>query len=368
MALNANAMRARNIIQGKRKRAKVDYRAVAREIEAEERRRQGVFSDGSDGSQGEEAIETMTPKEWSAMHASQCAKATKLFHQWMLSTCTPRHDELLKRKGKLVTRLPVSLIGPGRILLQKGLASYGITLNFHAQETTVAVDATARQRYQARHVAEWQAAKAKLASKPPARDPQARPTLRLDAPAPEPSGQEDSKEPESGNTPRRKRLRRIVDSDEEAPVAPEAKVQPQPAAEEAAGPAETAAPPMAEQPEETAAPAEEVPASTADSMEAVPCSAEVLPPPAEEPLEKTVVKVKGALEATPAPPAAKVLEMLTFLETQRVNSEIMLSTKIGATVTGLRKTYAGYPTLAQRAKDLVQRWKSEYERERALRV
>ncbi|OLP89775.1 hypothetical protein AK812_SmicGene28724 [Symbiodinium microadriaticum] len=185
----------RNIIKGKRKRNKVDYRAVEREIEAEERRHKDVFSDGSNESQGEEAIETMTPKEWSALHASQCAKATKLFHQWMLSTCTPRHEEILKRKGKLITRLPVSLVGPGQLMLKKGLQSYGIALHFHSQE---------------RHSAEWQAARVKLASRAQAatalREGQAplKPPL-VEAPAAEETGAATT-----GPVPKRKRLRRMA--------------------------------------------------------------------------------------------------------------------------------------------------------------
>eukprot|EP00435_Cladocopium_sp_Y103_P042894 s1487_g12.t1 len=42
-----------------------------------------------------------------------------LFRQWMLSTCTSRHEEILRRKGKLQTRLPVILVGPGRRLLEQ---------------------------------------------------------------------------------------------------------------------------------------------------------------------------------------------------------------------------------------------------------
>eukprot|EP00439_Symbiodinium_sp_Y106_P054037 s560_g7.t1 len=234
-----------NIIKGKRKRNKVDYRAVEREIEAEERRHKDVFSDGSNESHG----------EWSAMHASQCAKATKLFHQWMLLTCTPRHEEILKRKGKLITRLSVSLVGPGQLMLKKGLQSYGIALHFHAQETTVVVDAAARQRYQERHAAEWQAARVKLASraqaaaalregqaplKPPLAEPMAaqddRMALlffiirvngrRLAATCfidgwPRPLGESPVRAAEATTAEppaKRKRLRRIVDSDDEAPT------------------------------------------------------------------------------------------------------------------------------------------------------
>eukprot|EP00439_Symbiodinium_sp_Y106_P059484 s1487_g8.t1 len=87
------------------------------------------------------------------------------------------------------------------------------------------------------------------------------------------------------------------------------------------------------------------------------------------PLEKVVEKVKMELEVTPPPSAAKASELLSFLETQRVSPEIMLSTKIGVTVTGMRKTYAGHSTLALRAKNLVQRWKTEYfDKEKGFRA
>eukprot|EP00913_Durusdinium_trenchii_P029499 g27651.t1 len=148
---------SRNIIEGKRRRNKVDYVALEKQLDEEERQhqdrrpepREDVFSDDSSSSAGTGKIQKikkphredsteMTPKEWSEHHAAQCKKewpkqgepdwAAHLFRKWMLGTSTPRHEEILRRKSKLQVRFPVSLIGPGRRMLEQELSPYGVTL------------------------------------------------------------------------------------------------------------------------------------------------------------------------------------------------------------------------------------------------
>ncbi|CAJ1398934.1 unnamed protein product [Effrenium voratum] len=209
---------SRNIIQGKRRRAKVDYAALERQIDQEQKKTQDVFSDrSSDSGEGEGESLEMSPKEWAEHHAKQSAKAAGEFRKWMLSTCTSRHEELLRRKGLLVTRMPVALVGPGRRTLEKELAPYGVKLRFHCQETVVLVDASCRERFQAKHPQEWRDAREAKES-PTTAAPVASPPA-LAAPA-APAAPAATSASQAVSPAKKRRLRRIVtDSDDEAPEA-----------------------------------------------------------------------------------------------------------------------------------------------------
>ncbi|CAE8740522.1 unnamed protein product, partial [Polarella glacialis] len=218
---------SKNIIDGKRGRARVNYRALDRQMQDEEdRQTRNVYSDASSDddrrpSRGREAMETVSPKELAESNSKQAAKASDLLQKWLLSTATARHDEILKRKGKLSTRLPVELQGAGRKLLEKEFRLYELKLSFRVQETVVIVDAAARQRFAERNKEPWQSAWKELLSRPP------------------------PVEAAPSTAPRKRKLRRVVDSDEEAEAEAQAASSDAPAASEAQ--ASPDAPPAAQE-------------------------------------------------------------------------------------------------------------------------
>ncbi|CAK8994873.1 unnamed protein product, partial [Durusdinium trenchii] len=130
---------------------------------------------------------------------------------------------------------------------------------------------------------------------------------------------------EGSSQPREKkrRLRRVVTSDDEA--------EPQ----EPSKPAEAPEP----VPREGAAPAS-----------AAPPTGEALEGPLEgEDLSEIIEKAKKKLETSPAP--QEVSRLLTHLESQSMNAQLLVTTKIGLAVNGLRKSYAKYPNVAGKAQE-----------------
>ncbi|CAK9031777.1 Probable glucuronoxylan glucuronosyltransferase F8H (FRA8 homolog) (Protein FRAGILE FIBER 8 homolog) [Durusdinium trenchii] len=341
---------SRNIIEGKRRRNKVDYVALEKQLDEEERQHQDVFSDDSSSSAGTGKIQKikkphredsteMTPKEWSEHHAAQCKKAAHLFRKWMLGTSTPRHEEILRRKSKLQVRFPVSLIGPGRRMLEQELSPYGVTLRFHQQEVVAVVDAACRQRFKERHAHEWRDVSERLAKQTPAAPANAAVPAEVANAASTMKTADADGAPEGSSQPREKkrRLRRVVTSDDEA--------EPQ----EPSKPAEAPEP----VPREGAAPAS-----------AAPPTGEALEGPLEgEDLSEIIEKAKKKLETSPAP--QEVSRLLTHLESQSMNAQLLVTTKIGLAVNGLRKSYAKYPNVVQQAVGLVNRWKELWMQEKA---
>jgi len=172
----------RNIIHGKRQRCAVDYRALDRELNrAELAQTRALHSDASGGGEDSDASprapqaeERRAPREWSQQHAEKAAEAVELFKRWMLSTRTPRHEELMRRRGVLSTTLPVHTTGVGRTAIERELRLYGARIAHREQGLVVSVDAAARLQFQRRHAELWQAA-------PPAESAQ---PLRHAVPAP----------------------------------------------------------------------------------------------------------------------------------------------------------------------------------------
>eukprot|EP00435_Cladocopium_sp_Y103_P052373 s1811_g16.t1 len=83
---------SRNIIQGKRRRVKVDYAALEKQIDEEQRQYEDVFSDASSSSEGRKAPRSpengrvdsteMSPKEWSEYQGKQAKKAVIASRGW----------------------------------------------------------------------------------------------------------------------------------------------------------------------------------------------------------------------------------------------------------------------------------------------
>lgn len=320
----------RNIIEGKRRRTQVDYKALEKQLDLEEQAGKDIYSDDSDEDprttgravakrssvrSSHEAIETMSPQEWSALHQARCGKAMELFHKWMLSTCTERHDELLRRKGKLVTRLPVEIVKAGQTMLQKELSGYSVKVAFREQETVIIVDDAARKRYEERHRSEWQTHRQKSSGG----GHDVRPTQQLSSPIATSCVVAEHGAP---NSQKRRKVRRIVtESDDEAQQG------------DGANP------------------------STESASQAVP---EEIESSVQEPLvdgPKTIEEAKLKLEATPKPSPEEVLNILAFLEKEEVDAVILSVTKIGATVNHLRKSYPQNADLVARSAELVARWR-----------
>ncbi|CAK8994871.1 unnamed protein product, partial [Durusdinium trenchii] len=143
---------------------------------------------------------------------------------------------------------------------------------------------------------------------------------------------------EGSSQPREKkrRLRRVVTSDDEAePQAPEPVPREGPLTGDGAAPA-SAAPP------------------TGEALEG---------PLEGEDLSEIIEKAKKKLETSPAP--QEVSRLLTHLESQSMNAQLLVTTKIGLAVNGLRKSYAKYPNVVQQAVGLVNRWKELWMQEKA---
>eukprot|EP00931_Biecheleriopsis_adriatica_P122093 TRINITY_DN9710_c0_g1_i1.p1 TRINITY_DN9710_c0_g1~~TRINITY_DN9710_c0_g1_i1.p1 ORF type:complete len:706 (+),score=213.91 TRINITY_DN9710_c0_g1_i1:303-2120(+) len=385
---------SRNIIEGKRRRQSVDYKALEKQIDEEERQRKDVFSDesseggavGSHGKRGAqkereeaaEAKEVMSAKEWSEHHQRQCAKATELFRQWMFSTATKRHDEILRRKGKLATRLAVGLTGPGRRMLEQELRFYGLKLGFKLQETVVILDAPARTRFQDRHADEWRRAWQQLEEKEKALAAKHEAGSSSGAASQGASGgatgqlaskREVEAPPESKDVAeeaapnaKRRRLRRVVDDSDEAE------------AEDAAlGDKEAPTHGVQSQSEESPAPgalshSEAVSAAAVAASDSSALEAEKNMAAAPEATSggqacslTTVQEAKARLEASPPPSAEEVSDIVDFLTAASVDATLLAATKIGATVNRVRKAYVGDAALAEKASELVARWRAVWQ-------
>lgn len=175
---SAEAVDVRNIVQGKRQRGAVDYRALALELPPERPYRAAVRSDASESEEEEGEDEGVPPQRTKAResshprgphqaHTRNVAEAAELFKKWVLSTCTAKQEERLQRRGCLSTMLPVCFTGVGRGLIEKELQRYGARVVHKAEGLLVSVDAAARSLFRERHADLWHAASS--AQAPPQR-------------------------------------------------------------------------------------------------------------------------------------------------------------------------------------------------------
>jgi len=405
----------KNIIQGKRRRREVDYKALDRQLPQEDffsaprKRGKDWRSDEdeeSDDNGAEEAEERMSTKEWSESHAKKVAQAMKLFEKWLLSTRTPQHEERLRRRGSLATTLPVKFTGVGQQMIEKELRFFDVQVAHREAGTVVSITTAGRSRFKERNAELWQTeplptprlaapkaapsvvpAPAAAGEAPLEREASSQAAHTAAPAAPVPAGVAGM---EAAREPRRRRLRRaVVDSEESdgggavdksgaaataigtrvgddagtavaASEAPPAVAAVSPTAASEVPPAVAAVSPTA---------ASEVPLATSPDVQAHLAAPAVAAPEVKAVGESTpsgparsVEEVQELLKAKP--PAEEAVALLAYLADLQVDSAVLERTKVGMTVNQLRKLYAQDAKVVAAAKDLVERWRRLWQLQR----
>jgi len=388
-----------NVVQGKRSRAPVDYKALHRQILSEELSGRDSFQNEYNSGSEPEAKEVRSASEHTVCNAQDVARCVALFKKWMLSTRTPRHEERLRRRGSVSATLPVKLTGAAQFSFQKEVRPYSARVAHREAGTVISVDVAGRTRFQELHSVLWMerpsvengserepdingedassTRKAHRSSRPaqlakPFVDPgsSAQAVLSMSSEVKSlTSGVELNAlaEPMQAEAPppeaKKRRLRRAVSEDSGG---------------DGEQPNGTTAPPLPtaraitcsdENIQPCSHPSVDlVGVSTDPSVHTNAMSAWLASAPqavaAEAERPRDLQDAISRLEASPRPSAHEAAQVLAFLSELHLDSATIVRTKIGLCVNKVKKQYSGDQALVAAAGELVERWKDIWKKDR----